>query len=902
MADDVVDLSVDRIFDSYSLSYGQCISLSSTQAAFNGILSAFRNHDGNENTKFSTATMSYYPNGIIQYNGHAYTNAMLCSTQQIKDKLKSISSYFYSNNNDKIVDNDSALVTTKDYILSSMYVCNRIICFQYSFYPDLNPNSTATNITRLVWNKYPYTDLYENYETSISLSCPKYITPRDQLVVGNIIDDLYLRSAWNNIINYNLCSELLISYGMVNSRTTTAHRDYVYYYINIIYPIVPDLDIYKKYEELEKDAANTGITNVHADYEYGRVWVVDHTWYQEIFGYLCYNKTTVESFNTASPISIRPLHKGGIPVDPHFFSINCDINLSSLGRVDGNMNGIWPGSSTTLSAIDNYSIYTHELFPPIPEDFDARYGLFDKWKWKRKDSNISTTITSTLTIENITSDVNVSAYFIKNTAIDTVSNYLSDLMLPFYFNGSTMSDIVTLSCNALSVQSISQKYMLRGKLMNTTSSDSTLSIVVNDIENDNLISLLLSANYGDNGDWISTEIDLKNTDFTLSSTIFQISGNYDNIGQVWHIAVDTDLTYATYNDNTIKRIFLTEQITQAILTANIPKTMRNDNNITISVENIVFGDGVTGFSDGALSGYSTVKNVTIPNSVTSIGASVFNGCSSLTSITLPFVGSERGNSDVSSSVFGYIFGKNNYGGSTPVEQYYTRGSSITYYIPTSLRNVYITDETTLGYGAFNICSSLVSIMIPNSLSSIGMYAFNGCSSLISVTIPDSVTSIGDFAFNKCISLTGVTIPNSVTSIGGRAFSYCNNLSSLTISDGVLSIGNYAFEFCTSLISMTIGNSVTHINQFAFESCTSLTSMTIPNSVMSIGYGTFLSCSGLENVTIPDSVTSIESYAFSNCSNLTSVTIVANSGDAKFVKNKMMDAGVPSNINWNMPPS
>jgi len=35
-----------------------------------------------------------------------------------------------------------------------------------------------------------------------------------------------------------------------------------------------------------------------------------------------------------------------------------------------------------------------------------------------------------------------------------------------------------------------------------------------------------------------------------------------------------------------------------------------------------------------------------------------------------------------------------------------------------------------------------------------------------------VTSIGNSAFNNCSGLTSVTIPNSVTSIGNYAFAYC----------------------------------------------------------------------------------------------------------------------------------
>ena len=178
--------------------------------------------------------------------------------------------------------------------------------------------------------------------------------------------------------------------------------------------------------------------------------------------------------------------------------------------------------------------------------------------------------------------------------------------------------------------------------------------------------------------------------------------------------------------------------------------------------------------------------------------------------------------------------------------------------------------TSIRHGAFELCSELTSVTIPNSVTNIGNGAFNKCRGLTSVTIGNSVTSIGNETFDGCDSLTSVTIPSSVTSIGRGAFWGCYGLTSVHISDleawckiSFLDVGSNPLQDATHLYlngseitNLVIPDSVKSIGDYAFRECSSLTSVTIPNSVTSIGKWAFNECYGLTSVTIPNSVTSI----------------------------------------------
>ena len=297
---------------------------------------------------------------------------------------------------------------------------------------------------------------------------------------------------------------------------------------------------------------------------------------------------------------------------------------------------------------------------------------------------------------------------------------------------------------------------------------------------------------------------------------------------------------------------------------------------------------VTTIGDSAFAGCSSLTSIEIPNSVTSIGNrafegcnieeaivpafacefiknpnlkkvivtsgdelknNAFEGCSSLTSIEIP---------NSVTSIGGTTFSSCN------IEEAIVPAFACGFFRNPSLKKVIVTSGDELKNNAFEGCSSLTSIEIPNSVTSIGIFAFAGCSSLTSIEIPNSVTSIGISAFEGCSSLTSIEIPNSVTSIDSHAFKGCSSLTSIEIPNSVTSIGISAFEGCSSLMSIEIPNSVTSIDSHAFKGCTSLISIEIPNSVTSIGISAFKGCTSLISIEIPNSVTSIDIRAFEDC--------------------------------------
>ena len=306
------------------------------------------------------------------------------------------------------------------------------------------------------------------------------------------------------------------------------------------------------------------------------------------------------------------------------------------------------------------------------------------------------------------------------------------------------------------------------------------------------------------------------------------------------------------------------------------------------------------------SGCSSLTEVVLPDSLTTIGTYAFNNCTGITKIVIP-----ASVTTIGSAAFSRCTGFTTAG---PVGGEYDFEFGWTETIPSY---------------AFQGCSKLTDINIPNGITHIGSYAFAGCTSLMDISIPENLVAMDNNVFDGCTGLNNIVLPESVQVIGSNAFNSCTALKRILIPENVTSMGKYAFNGCTALeeiiynakamedtdsnnyffanagtsgsgITVTFGAEVTKIpayllwpstssgytpnivrivfeegsvcdsiGTYAFAYCKGLTEITLPEGLTTINSYCFNGCSGLTRITVPESVTTIKSGAFNGCSGLVS---------------------------------
>ncbi|MCH5164734.1 MAG: leucine-rich repeat domain-containing protein [Clostridiales bacterium] len=241
----------------------------------------------------------------------------------------------------------------------------------------------------------------------------------------------------------------------------------------------------------------------------------------------------------------------------------------------------------------------------------------------------------------------------------------------------------------------------------------------------------------------------------------------------------------------------------------------------------------TGLGDNAFTGCQHIETINIPDSISFVGMSAFNECPNL---------------KLTKDDKAYYIGSAN----NP-HLILTRAED------TSITSCAINEKTkVIAGGAFNSCSGLRSITIPDSVISVGRGAFDNCANLRTNSDPNenNLVYLGSSTNPYKVLLragalgtsTTYKINNDTDIIAGSAFGGASALTEITIPSKVRTIGASAFSRCISLTGLELP-SVKYIENKAFDGCEKLTEITIDKDLIAID-GEALNDCNLKKVSIP----------------------------------------------------
>lgn len=219
------------------------------------------------------------------------------------------------------------------------------------------------------------------------------------------------------------------------------------------------------------------------------------------------------------------------------------------------------------------------------------------------------------------------------------------------------------------------------------------------------------------------------------------------------------------------------------------------------LESIILPKGIKRVGESAFEYCRNLTSIEMPDGLQTISKSAFYGCSSLRSIEIPAGVKTIGNwalgcinleeikvnsqNTYFKSFDGILYTVNQ----DTLIKFPCKKDVLDYTIPSGTKKI--------ASGAFQDCTALCIINLPNTLLEIGDNAFIN-TSIKSIKIPKGVLSVGKMAFSQCNYLERVEIPGTITHLGERAFTECNKLTDVIVEDGITGIGDNVFANCHSL--------------------------------------------------------------------------------------------------------
>lgn len=208
------------------------------------------------------------------------------------------------------------------------------------------------------------------------------------------------------------------------------------------------------------------------------------------------------------------------------------------------------------------------------------------------------------------------------------------------------------------------------------------------------------------------------------------------------------------------------------------------------------------------------------------------------------------------------------------------------------------DVTTIGNGAFEECTNIFNLSLPNSVRTIGDYAFYDCKNIECLTLGEGLRSCGREAFEGCYNLRSLHIPSipmwcniSFATKNANPLYFAEHLlvmgtkiTSLNIPMGTETIHDHAFAYAVGLKEVTIPSTLKAIGKDAFEGCDNIQKVNISSikawcaidfesewaNPLSLARNLYLDGSAVQHVDI-SGVSDIYSYTFINCDNICSFT-------------------------------
>lgn len=164
------------------------------------------------------------------------------------------------------------------------------------------------------------------------------------------------------------------------------------------------------------------------------------------------------------------------------------------------------------------------------------------------------------------------------------------------------------------------------------------------------------------------------------------------------------------------------------------------------------------------------------------------------------------------------------------------------------------------------------VVIPDGTAKLGDYAYEGCTGLTEIKIPESVTAIGISALSGT-GIKEVTIPNAGAVLNNSCFSNCAKLVSVSLPGNLQKLSPSALYNASSLQTLVLPDSITTLEMSSINTCRALKTIHFPLALKTIALSNLRYC-GLEEAILPEGVETIGSNVLRDCPNLKKVFLPA----------------------------